>query len=115
MNTETFNKIVERRCGLIKKVLTKKAVEYASATDRLHNFNTGARILNTSAASALFGMAAKHLISVMDIVKETEIGKYPSREMLDEKIGDLINYLVLLEAVVLEATHWKIKIKLPTE
>jgi hypothetical protein len=48
---------------------------------------------------ALWGMALKHLISVMDLVA----GRLPaSKATVDEKVGDLINYLILLEAVFAE-------------
>ena len=44
-------------------------------------------------------MAQKHLVSVMDLVH----GKLKSEPvMVDEKIGDMINYLILLEAVLKE-------------
>jgi hypothetical protein len=36
----------------------------------------------------------------MDILDNMELGKLPSEAMVDEKIGDLINYLVLVEASI---------------
>jgi len=44
-------------------------------------------------------MMVKHLVSVFDLIE----GRIPtSQEMIDEKIGDMINYLILLEAVLKE-------------
>lgn len=104
MNTQTFNEIVEKRLDKIRKVLVKKAAEYSSADDRLHNFKVAARMEEPqdSPESALWGMMRKHLVSVLDIVAATRGGRYPSAAMRDEKIGDAINYLILLEALLIE-------------
>jgi len=108
MDTATFNKVVEDRIAQIKAVLIKKAAEYSSDTDRLHNFKVAARLGQQveSPEQALVGMLKKHLVSVFDIVAATspEIDKYPSKAMRDEKIGDSINYLILLEALLIESS-----------
>lgn len=101
MKAETFETmILEKRIEKIKTVLGNKAKEYSSDKDRLHNFKVAARIQNTTPEKAAFGMALKHLVSVMDIIENTP--KKPSKEMVDEKIGDLVNYLILIEALLLE-------------
>jgi hypothetical protein len=46
-------------------------------------------------------MWAKHIVSILDIVDEFP-DKRPSIAILSEKIGDAINYLVLLEAMIVE-------------
>lgn len=99
MNTQQFNEIVDFRVQQIKVVLQQKALEYASAEDdRLHNFNTAGRLANTSREKALWGMAMKHLVSVIDLINNwDEKEQLPSEYMINEKIGDLINYLILLE------------------
>ena len=100
-----FNQILKRRMELIEEVLGAKAQEYASNTDRYHNFRVAARMLNTIPEKALIGMLVKHLVSVFDIinsldgcVRHTTLTK----ELVDEKIGDSINYLVLLEGLLRE-------------
>ena len=99
MDSEQFNNIVDQRLSSIKAVLGSKAKEYASE-DRLYNFKRAAEIQRTTPKQALFGMFAKHLISVMDIVE----GRLnPTVDMIDEKIGDSINYLILLEAILKES------------
>jgi hypothetical protein len=104
MNTETFNTIVQDRVAKIQATLIKKAAEYASDKCRLHNFKVAARMEEPadSPESALWGMMRKHLVSVLDIVAATRNGKYPTAAMRDEKIGDAINYLILLEALLIE-------------
>jgi len=104
MNTNNFNEIVETRVAAIKSVLTRKAKEYSSDTDRLHNFKVAAKLSReeTTPEQALFGMMRKHLTSVIDMVEDTATGKYPDDALRDEKIGDSINYLILLEALLIE-------------
>lgn len=98
MNNSKFNSLLERRLRKIKEVLSTKAKEYAIG-DRLHNFKRAAEVLCVSPQQALMGMQVKHFVSILDIVN----GSIPaSEEMIDEKIGDAINYLILLEAVLKE-------------
>jgi hypothetical protein len=94
MTPQDFDKLVERRVELIKSVLKSKAVEYAYG-DRLSNFNRAADTLGTTKEKALVGMWIKHIISILDIV---DSGATPTKAMIEEKIGDAINYLILLEA-----------------
>ena len=98
MKQKEFDIILENRLAKIKEILSHKAKEYAT-TDRLHNFKVAARINNTTPAKALWGMALKHLVSVMDIIEGNII--YDDA-MVDEKCGDLINYIILLESVLKE-------------
>lgn len=97
MTNEEFNEIVEYRINRIREVLQKKAKEYATE-DRLHNFKIAARILNTSPEKALLGMAMKHAVSVLDLIE----GRNLEQHIVDEKVGDLINYCILLEAMLLK-------------
>jgi hypothetical protein len=99
MNAEDFDSLLERRCELMKKVLGSKAGEYASDKDRLHNFYATSSITRNTPAQALLGFQAKHLTAIIDAVtNETNV----TRDWIDEKIGDAVNYLVLLEAVLVE-------------
>lgn len=97
MTNEEFNEVVEYRIGRIREVLQKKAKEYAT-DDRLHNFKIAARILNTTPEKALLGMAMKHAVSVLDLIE----GRNLEQHIIDEKCGDLINYVILLEAMLLK-------------
>ena len=99
-----FDDVVENRLKKIKETLTRKADEYATDTDRFHNFRVAADFVNTTREQALYGMMLKHLVSVQDMVLETERGKgcRVTAEFIDEKIGDTINYLILLEGIFAE-------------
>ncbi len=99
MNAETFDKLFQDRVLKMDKVLGEKAKEYAVEGEMLHNIKTVARLRGTNTRDALWGMAVKHLASVNDLVE----GILPNTEkIVDEKIGDMINYLFLLEAVLKE-------------
>ena len=99
MQASEFEKMLQKRLTQINKVLGSKAKEYAMNGDRLHNFKIAAIMSQTKPEKALWGMALKHLVSVTDIIN----GNLPAtEEFVNEKVGDLINYLILLEAVLLE-------------
>ena len=101
MKVERFNDCIEKRIDKCKQVLVKKADEYATE-DRLHNFKVAAELQGVNILTALAGMMAKHTVSVYDLIQEVQKGDRPHREMWDEKIGDSINYLLLLDAAVEE-------------
>jgi hypothetical protein len=112
MNANDFNEVVERRKNLISQVLQKKAGEYAIDGDRMYNFKRAALITNQSPEQVLLGMWTKHIVSVIDIIEaikvthNTDSEKYYSQEYVDEKLGDLINYAILLEGLLTERYNY---------
>jgi hypothetical protein len=100
MNASEFQELLEHRLAKIEAILGAKGKEYSSENDRLHNFKTAARIDNETPEESLWGMAKKHLVSIMDII--SALPYCPSIALMDEKIGDMINYLILLEALLIE-------------
>jgi hypothetical protein len=113
VESKKFDAIVDSRIEKIKKVLTTKAEEYARG-DRLHNFKAAALVDGETPERALWGMYKKHLISVRDLIKDVDEGKTPQKKLFDEKIGDSINYHILLEALLLERAGKKIETDLGT-
>lgn len=98
MTAETFNRLLEIRQRAIAGSLASKAGEYATA-DRLHNFKEAARTFGGTPAEACWSYMMKHLVSIKDIAH----GRKPAEPgAVHEKIGDAINYLVLMEAILLE-------------
>ena len=102
MNTKDFDKIVAARMAWCNKTLCAKGDEYARDGDRLWNFKVAARKLNCHPAEALAGMMVKHTVSVDDIIDGLARGIVPPQELVAEKIGDSINYLLLLEGLIEE-------------
>lgn len=103
MNTPAFMTVIKHQVEHCLNLLTRKGKEYAGENDdRLVAFKKAAALQGTSHAEAAFGMLAKHLVSVADMVAEPE--KY-SPDKWDEKIGDSINYLLIIRAIAEEERH----------
>ena len=98
-NREQFDNVCEDRLEKITNILMSKAKEYAQGTNRYQNFDTAARVMGTTREKALLGMMMKHFVSILDIIEAPD--NYHD-EVVDEKIGDMINYLILLEGMLLE-------------
>lgn len=99
MDSIMFEKIYDEAEKKRRKVMVEKATQYAVGGDRLYNFKRASEIERNTPAQALWGKATKHLISIIDMVE----GNSPAtQEAIDEKIGDMQNYLDLLRAIFIE-------------
>lgn len=99
MTQDEFSKILESRIAKMRAVLDSKSREYSHGGDKLYNFKAMAGEFGGTPESNLWGLLKKQLLCVLDIVED----RLPVNRMtIDEKIGDSINYLVLLEALFLE-------------
>ena len=101
MKSEPFDVILQTILKRVKSVLGAKADEYARG-DRLSNFKRAAALLNSTPEKALVGMLTKHWVSILDLVDDLDSGRRASDEMWDEKIIDIINYMILLKALTVE-------------
>jgi len=102
MNSEAFNRVVNFRIHDLKERLNVKGAEYVPAgveDDRLHNFRRAAAARGRTLTDTLWGMQIKHLTSLSDMVDASSPNDY-SYAQWNEKIGDAIAYLVLLDAIV---------------
>lgn len=117
MNMKDFKKVLTRRLHLTKNVLNKKNKEYAPDNDKMHNFKRAGKMEQCTPEKALIGMWVKHIISLLDIVDNIDAdeddalmqicnGEGLTVELLEEKIGDAINYLVILEAMIKNRYSW---------
>lgn len=97
MTRAKFQEILNKRLELTKEVLNFKADEYADE-DQFHNFKEAAQIKGETPEQALWGMSVKHLVSIKDIIN----GKSANNALISEKIGDMINYLIILEGILYE-------------
>lgn len=103
MRQDTFDTIVRDHISHIIETLAIKGREYSTDSDRLHNFKRAAVLARQTPEMACRGMLAKHIVSVWDIVDGIEtLGKAPEEPVVLEKIGDSINYLILLRALISE-------------
>ena len=99
MKAEVFNELVKSSLDNCESTLIRKGQEYASDGDRLHNFRISAELQDITIPKSILGMMTKHTVSVYDMVNSGE--SFSSFDW-DEKIGDLINYLLILRAAVAE-------------
>ena len=95
----SYEKAVEGIIAHCKDTLLQKHKEYATEDD-FHNFNVAAALQHITPEQALIGMMDKHVVSVHDLVNEHAEGRQVTVEKWREKIGDNINYLLILWAMV---------------
>ena len=108
MRKDYFNNVLGNRLDKIQEVLVKKNEEYANDQNIMHNFVEAGKLLNTTPEKALIYFMTKHIVSVMDMVHGVGEGLPPkSVAMVDEKMGDIINYSILLEAMLKERVTTK--------
>lgn len=109
MKHNDFIDSVNHTLGHCCDLLLIKSEEYTpDEDDRLAAFKQAAALERTTPERALFGMLAKHLISVQNMC-DTKIRDY-TKERWQEKITDSINYLLLLKGLVdeeFEADEYK--------
>lgn len=110
MTREEFSKKVEKRIDLIRQTLLTKHKEYAKDDNVFKNFDeaAGGFSLHSTSAEVLWSYMTKHLVSIKDIVSED---KLVDSAVVSEKIGDVINYLILLEAMLNKRAERHCKLK----
>jgi hypothetical protein len=77
-------------------------VDYARGGDKLHNFKAAAEMDGVTPEQAAKGMLLKHWQSLRDLTDDMDRAVFLPRDVWSEKIGDAINYLFLLDALVAE-------------
>ena len=103
MTDKEFMELAQKRVvHALALMETAKGPEYSRGGDRFSNFRAAGRILGVKPTTALLGMLVKHLVSVIDIVKDIEEDRTVILAQLQEKLTDSINYLLLLEGLVME-------------
>lgn len=106
MNRLEFNKIVVNRINLINQVLASKGKEYAGDSDVFHNFKSATGLsFHSSPEKVAWEFAVKHFQSIKDLLEHVDVdgaNGHPTFAYIEEKIGDAINYLILIEAMLKE-------------
>ena len=91
--------IVDEQIERCRSLLVEKGQEYAKGKDRLGSFKKAAALQGCTKEEAAFGMLAKHLVSLADMITSKE--PY-DLDRWNEKITDSINYLLILRAIIEE-------------
>lgn len=97
MNSEQFNKEAIEFLDSIKERLTKKRGEYASNNNVFRNFDNAKGFFNNGTNKlALWNYLVKHLVSIKDYCENEQ---NLTNEQLEEKTGDIIAYMVILNSM----------------
>jgi hypothetical protein len=104
MNQHQFSKIVDQTFSSCRELLVVKGGEYAGTGDRLANFHRGAQLTGCTSKQVLMIYLSKHYDSIATYVKtEAEGAVRKSSEPIEGRIDDLINYCMLLKALIAES------------
>ncbi len=104
-DTKYIEKVKQNTFDHIDKLLSTKGSEYSSKTNRFENFLDAGRCENIPPEHALWYMMLKHWISIHKFVFELVTPTRRSLEKWNEKIDDIITYLILLKAMIRRRTH----------
>ena len=99
MTVNDFDECITCQVNHCLQLLVSKGDEYAPGKDRLAAFKSAAALQSCTQAQAAFGMLAKHLVSVADMIRS---GDSFSETRWNEKLGDSINYLLIIRAIIEE-------------
>ena len=102
MTEKRFDEIVEEVCEQIKQTLLVKAKEYRRNNNPFHNFDVGSQRSGLIREKVLDGFLLKHEVSIADMTNDLVVGKLPTKEILDEKFGDNIIYLIIKKASIID-------------
>lgn len=104
MNQQEFSALVEQTVRDTSAILIAKGQEYAGSADRLANFKRGSNLTGATALQVAFVYASKHYDSIATFVRNDAAG---NKQLLSEPIAgrfdDLINYCILMKALIVEA------------
>ena len=96
-HSQFIRHILIPRLNDIGNRLNCKASEYAKDGNIFHNFIQGAQFDSITPKRCLWDYMRKQLISIKDLVDDN---KKATPKLVDEKIGDVICYLILLEGII---------------
>lgn len=102
MKIDKFRDISQALIDNCWNTLFNKQQEYATDEDALANFKQPTSIMQTNQAEVCLFYTMKHIGSMVKIAKDMNKGEMPSKALLEEKVGDYINYGLLFYANALE-------------
>ncbi|HNT18710.1 MAG TPA: hypothetical protein PKJ37_12565 [Acidobacteriota bacterium] len=106
MTKKQFEKVMRHSMHRRELVFGRKQAEYAPTGDNVfHNFERAAAMQGISREEALRGMMVKHLVSIFDMIDGAAEGKSYPREVIDQKLGDMDIYNLLLEGMFVEGAQ----------
>ena len=106
MRREDFNILLKERVNEIEQKLASKRDEYATGEDVFSAFKKATGLSFHDCPEKLaWEYMTKHLQSIKDMIEHVSVdgyNGYPDKDTLREKFGDAINYLLLIELMMVE-------------
>lgn len=106
MRREDFNILLKERVNEIEQKLTSKREEYATGEDVFSAFKKATGLSFHDCPEQLaWEYMTKHMQSIKDMIEHVSIdgyNGYPDKDTLREKFGDAVNYLLLIELMMVE-------------
>lgn len=102
MTIEERQKIAERVFQKCLETLEKKGADYSSKEDSLSNFKRNAERLGLTKYQIWLIYFMKHIDSVCNAVKNNPENPQVESEPLESRIVDIINYALILQALLEE-------------
>lgn len=106
MNQLEFTQLCVETQKSTSQLLISKGEEYAGSEDRLANFKRGAQLTGATPLQVAFIYASKHYDALATYVRKTGQGitDMPLSEPIGGRLDDLINYCILMKAIIAEAS-----------
>ena len=103
MDQKEFSIVVDNTIKSTAHLLVVKGEEYAGSADRLANFKRGAQLTGTTPLQTALIYASKHYDSICTYIRKESTGETQVlSEPIEGRFDDLINYCILMKALVLE-------------
>ena len=94
--------LLEERFNKTRETYSTKMIEYANVNDVFESFKKGVGFsFHDTPEGVAWEYACKHFESIKTIISKCP-EQVPTDELLEEKIGDAINYLIILEGLIKE-------------
>lgn len=103
MDRSTFDRLTHETIESIAQLLITKGAEYAGDADRLSNFKRGAALVGVTPLQVALIYASKHYDAISTYIKNDAQGKTQIlSEAIEGRFEDLINYCILMKALIAE-------------
>lgn len=99
MTPQKFDELLNKQLTICRDILATREKSYSTLHDRLHNFKQAAALQQCTSEQALLGMVSKHIIALSDAIVTSQP---TSLDAWTEWTTDIINYMILLKALVAE-------------
>jgi hypothetical protein len=98
MTGELAERIMEDLLKKCQEIRLSKGIAYGGNKDRLGNFKRCAELSNTTTEQVWYVYFIKHFDALSSYIRK----EYKDSEPIEMRIADLINYLLLLHAIISE-------------